>query len=91
VVGASVQSDTRLANLRFGVIRVDLSMRRPLPIFPNQRTCEDCGRMTVSCHKQKLFDDRVRPSQERLWNHKAERLCGLEVDVQSHFCRLLDR
>ncbi len=35
------------------VIRVVLTVRRPLPILPNKQTCEDCGRMTVSCQIRK--------------------------------------
>src|SRR5215470_13776081 len=38
-----------------------------------------------------LFDDLIRPLQERRRDGEAEGLGGLEIDDELEFCRLLDR
>src|SRR5262245_35539517 len=50
--------------------------------------------MSVRCHSRtsaRLFDHLVGAADKRQRNREAERLCGLEIDDQLDFRRLLDR
>ena len=38
-----------------------------------------------------LFDQLIGPQQDRLWQFDADRFCGLQIDRQLKFRRLLDR
>src|SRR5260370_18563463 len=81
------------------VIRVILSVRQPLPVYPDERTFSVSVGMSQRCHQRthalqhtgSLFDHLVSGSEQRRWNGEAERLRCLEIDDQLEFGWLLDR
>jgi hypothetical protein len=71
-----------------------LHCNRPCPLYPQERTCAAQQPMSAMGEKRTLrhlLDHLVGTRQQRLRNGEAERLRGLQVDVQFDFSGLLHR
>ena len=86
-----------LADVRFGSSPDILQRSMDVCSTPRKRTSFGTAVMSVPCQfrtkciaAKRLVDQLVR-AVEQLWRHlEAERFCGLEVDDQLVFCRLLN-
>ena len=73
--------------------KADMSLAS-CPLFPRKRTCALQSQMSAKGHKRTytpLFDHLVGAPDKCVGNVDAERLGGLQVDVQLDFSGLLDR
>ena len=55
------------------------------------RRTSQCPLSANSGHRPHSLDHLVGAADQRVWDVEAERLCGLEIDVQLDFRGLLDR